>query len=471
MPGNPFRGYLQAYLENIQAQNRQALAEKGHELATQQLEELHQYHQGELKRQQAELEHNKNVAAQTLKQHLMEHIASGIQQPPESAGLNQPSVDYRISTYPTGGEQDQSQPQDQTSQVQNLPQTHTLVAPTNSTAQGYNYNLSPEDLGGLASSLSPADRNISVASPERMNQLAAQKTGAVETAKTQAELPKTQLEVGGRLTAAQIAADQRAKTAQESAAARRYAADISADARKYAADHNAANQSKVKADELGDAASNVALGDAELPSGANGIHIQSILKGRGEVPFGKKNGGDRLDSLNDMDGLVQDMHAAANMLPDAGSQSLNAVQQTANKLISHLPWQTDIKNAMAAIKAKAPGIVRSVGGVGSGRVTNTEIMAQMDNLINAGMTKQQAEGKIAQFERDTYTKAYSDITGPMSTKQKVGVLAHHGGLDRWRSMSIMYNGRSIPVIRQMGNGHEAIFDTNSGSYKDIEDYK
>jgi hypothetical protein len=471
MPGNPFRGYLQAYLENTQAQHRQELAEKAHELATKQLEETHQYHQAELKRQQAELDFNKNVAAQTLKQHLMEHIASGIQQPPESAGLNNPSVGYDVSQTQTG-----PQPGEEPT-IQNLPQTHTMVGPTSAQSQGYNYTLSPEDLGGLAGSLSRADRQISVASPERMNELAAQKTGAVKGAEVQAEMPKMELEVGGRLTAAQIAAQQRAKTAEDTNVTRKYVADTNAAARKYAADMNAGNKTKVNEQELGDTANNVATGNADLPTGANGIHVQSILRQNGQVPLGKKNGGDRLDALNDLDGLVNDMNTAANMLPDSGSSVTNAVQQTGNKLISHLPWQTDLKNNMASVKAKAPGIVRAIGGVGSGRVTNVEIQAQMDNLINAGMNKQQALGKIAQFERDTYTKAYSDILGAAPTKQKIAALAAHGGLDRWRNVRIAVRDprtgqtTETPVIKKMPNNREAIWDTNSNQYKDIEDYK
>lgn len=466
MPGNPFRGYLQAYLENIQAQNRQALAEKGHELAVKQLEELHNYHKGELERQQAELEHRKNVAALTLKQHLIENIGSGLQQPPESAGLNQPSVDYGTSQYQTGGEEQQPD-------IQNLPQTHTLVGPTGAQSQGYNYNLSPEDLGGLASSLSPADRQVSVASPEHLAQLGATAAGQKTSAEVAAKEPERaarQKEAETRASATEQSATTRA-LAQKDVAETRNAGLIDRmshiDAtRKYAVDHNL---SQVNQDELSGQAEDASTGIGDLPKGPNGIHTEAIIRQQGKVPFQKADGA-KIDSLNEFDGLVQDMQTAANMLPDT-TPGVQQAEQFGNKLISKLPWQTDLKNNMASIKAKAPGIVRGIGGVGSGRVTNQEIAAQMDNLINAGMSKQQALGKIAQFQRDIYTKAYSDIMGPIPTKQKVAIMAKHGGLDRWRNFQVSYKGQQIPVIKKMSDGHEAMFDPNKGSYEDIEGLK
>lgn len=466
MPGNPFRGYLQTYLQNMQVQHQQEQAEKAHELAVNQLEELHQYHQGELKRQQAELDHNKNVAGMTLKQHLMENLASGLQQPPDNSQVTGFQANYDQPSVDSGG---------------NL----GTGIPTSLSKTGNSYQLSPEDLGGLASGLSPADRQINVASPEKMAQLAAQRTSATEGAKVAAEEPvrasqRTIAET--RANATEQAATTRAQTAQSIAESKNAAlidrmSHIDA-TRKYVADHNFG--STVDEGELSNYVDKVANGEADLKDipAKFRVHAQAVLGNQGKAEFSKAKG-DQLNSLNDMDGLIQDMHTAANMLPDSNIPGVNQLQQFGNKnIIGHLPWQTDLTNAMAAVSAKAPGIVRSIGGVGSGRVTNVEIQQKLKDMVNAGMTKTQAEGKIAQFERDTYTKAYSDILGSIpSAQQKLSILSKHGGLDRWRNMKIRVrdpqSGQPVetPVIKKMPNGHEAIWDTNNNQYKDIEDYK
>lgn len=467
MPGNPFRGYLQAYLQNQQEQNRLKLAQQGHDLAVKQLEEMHNYHQGELDRQMAELEHNKNVAAQTLKQHLMENIASGLQQAPENSQV-------------TGFQQNFQEPSqtdfqtDESGGVQ-LP----TGMPSSLSKSGNTFQLNPEDLGGLAKSLSPADRQIAVSSPEQMAKYKAGAVGATESAKVQAEMPKITAEIQGRkdvaaeanktrLEAARISAESRAN----SDSARRYAADVGADARKYAADHNAANKAKVNEEELGNQATDVSLGKADLPTGQNGIHVQSVLHQRGDAAFGKKNGGDRLDSLNNLDGIFEDMHAAANMLPGQSSiPGMTQGKQTLNALAQHMPWTTDLKNKIDAVKGRSPEIVRNVFGINQ-RMTQSEINNAIDTAVTAGMSKEQANQNIEKLRRDWYTKLYSDMMGAMPTRQKVAVLNEHGGLDRWRGANIDYRGHIVPVIsKNPKTGSEGMFNINTGNYESIEGMK
>lgn len=403
---------------------------------------------------------NRAKTANALKNTLIEHISSGMTRPPSNAQPTDVNVQYG------------------TDQNSNLPPALNSVLPQAQgiTSSGSSYNISPEDLAGFAKYLSPADRQINVASPEEIARQQANAAGQKTSAVTQAELPKTQLEIKSRqqiadeanqtrLQAAQIAADQRTKTSAEQNAARKYAADLGYKGRVYAAQINSNGKSKVNEDELGNTATDVALGNADIPSGANGIHVQSILHQQNQVPFGKKNGGDKLDSLNDLDGIFQDMLDASKQLgTNVGGQVIGAVKQ-------HLPIMTDLKNKVGAIQARSPEVVRNVFGIGSGRITNAEINKASEALISGGMTQQQAQENIDKLRRDTYTKVYSDILGSMPTEQKVAVLSAHGGLDRWRGVNINYNGKTIPVIRKMANGREAMFNTNTGNYEGIEDLK
>lgn len=458
------RGMLGDYLRAVQLKQQHEQFQQQHDLAQKQLDELHAYHQGELDRQQKELEFNKATTAQTLKNHLIQQIASGVQQPPENAQPTGVNVQYG------------------TDQNSNLPQSLNSVLPQAQgiSSTGSQFQLSPEDLGGLASSLSPAERTLNVASPERMAQLGAsaagQKAGAVAGAQVAAEAPEKEAErtsreniaqrqTDERLAAAELAANQRTKTAEETNATRKYTADTNAAARRYAADVNANNKSKINDAELGDAANNVALGLSDLPPGVNGIHVQSILKQQGQVPFGKKTGGDKIDGLNDLDGIFQDMSDASKQLGTGlGGQIVGGIKQ-------HLPITTDLKNKINAIDARSPEVVRNVFGIGSGRITNTEINKATQALLSGTMTQEQAQENINKLRRDTYTKVYSDILGPLSTQQKIAVLSQHGGLDRWRGVEINYKGQNIPVIRKMSNGREAMFNANTGQYEGIEDLK
>lgn len=452
------RGMLGDYLRAVQLKQQHEQFQQQHDLAQKQLEELSKYHQTELDRMQNEFNLRKTEAAQTLKQHLIDQIASGVQQPPENAQPTGVNVQYG------------------TDQNSNLPSALNSVLPQAQgvSSTGSQFQLSPEDLGGLASGLSPAERTINVTSPEQIARQQASAAGQKKAAEVTAEAPtreSAQQIAQTRANATEQAATTRAESAKNIAenknATLLHKMDIIDATQKYKTDHNLNN---VNTDELSGQADDASLGVGDLPKGSNGIHTESIIRGTGRVPFQSAQG-KQIDALNDMDGLVQDMQTAANRLPDT-TQGLQQAEQFGNKLISKLPWQTDLKNDMASIKAKAPGIVRAVGGVGSGRVTNTEIGAQMDNLINAGMSKQQALGKIAQFQRDMYTKTYSDLLGSVPTKQKVAILSKHGGIDKWRGVNVLQKDGTVgPVIKKMPNGHEAMYNPNKDNYEDIEDYK
>lgn len=462
MPGNPFRGMLGDYLRAVQLKQQHEQFQQQHDLAQKQLDELTKFHQGEIDRMQAEMEHNRAVTAQTLRQHMVENIVKGYEQPPESA-------------QPTGFQQNFQQPSSsdfQTDQSGNV-QLPTGI-PSSLSKTGSQFQLPETALGGFAKYLSPQDRTINVSTPEHLAAQAAtaagQKTAAEETAKAPFELAKTRELVGGRETVARIAAEQRAKTAEDRNAALLDRMNHIDATRKYVADHKIGDT--IDEGELGNYVEQLRNGTADikdLPQKFR-LHANTLATRDGGVVLGTDRG-KQLDALNDFDGLIQDMHTAANMLPDT-VPGLQQLQQLGNVARAHMPWQTDLASAMAAVSAKAPGVVRAVGGVGSGRVTNVEIQQKLKDMVNAGMTKQQAEEKIANFERDTYTKLYSDILGPVPTQQKVATVAKHGGLDRWRGVNVKQKDGTVgPVIKKMSNGHEAMYNPNTDRYDDIEDYK
>lgn len=469
MPGNPARGMLGDYLRAVQLKQQHEQFQQQHDLAQQQLDLAAKIHQRELDRMQQEFELNKTKTAQTLQQHLIDQLAQGIRRPPENAQPTGVDVQY--------GQPSQSNLPPELSSI--LPQAQGI------TSTGSQFQLGENDLGGLAGSLSPADRTINFRSPEEAARQAAaaagQKTSAEETGRLPGQLAIEQTRANARETTARIAAEQRAQAAEDRNALQRYQFEHINATQQYKVDHPFGTGELGDTGALADAANmgSVGTGDLASPSSKMGLAQREILARQNKVEFGSKKGA-ALDSLSDLDGLVTDMKDAANALPDSGNPTLDAAQAATNALKTKLtPWQTDLENKMNAVKAKAPQTLRGLQGVT--RINLPEISTQVGNTVSARMTKKEALGNIDRFQRDIYTKAYSDLMGGVSNPgQRVAILAQHGGLQKWRGVNISIpparNPQTgqivdrVPVIQNF-DGHDHLWNPSKGTYDDIEGYK
>lgn len=450
---------LQGYLQRKQFDLQNQVAQQQHDEAQAQLKELHEYHSGELEKQNAALDLQRIATSQAIKNAFMEHVASGLISP-------QGTPNYGIDTNVQSGYAPNMQ------DSQGMPIRQTSLNPS-LFHESNSYDLSnvlPAYLGSK-DLLSPSDSNVTINTPEQQarikantarieNQPSIEASNAIERGKVAANMPVHELASATTLTAKtqeDAAALERAKI---SANARIQAAKTQADARRYAANVNANSKSKIDPDELSDAATMSSLGLADLPMGANKLHVLSIQKASGLVPFEKKNG-EQLNSINDLDGIFQDMR---NLLPQLATTKVGG---TVQGLISHIPISTDFRNSVNQINARLPQIVRNVEGVGNGRITMPEINASK-LLLTGGNTQAQASSNIDKLERDVYGKIYSNILGSVPINQKISILQTHGMLDKFRKANVSIGGKSYPVITRMQDGNDGILDMNNKQYVEIK---
>lgn len=460
---------LEGYLKALEVRNAHEHAQNLHDEAQKQLEELSKFHaaeikihQGESDRAQKDLELKTLLASQQMKNHFMEQVGSGLVTPQGG------TPNYAVQDNLTRQQQEplQSQPQD----IQNLPQQGNRLQPAlRQTSNTYDMaqQLPPE----IAKYLGPGDRNVTINTPQEQ---AIQKAGAArilnqpeieayiakEQGKAAAEAPTKEAERGSRekIEAAKEGAAN--VMAQMSAAARLQAAEIAANSRKYAANLNAKKGSQVNADELADVASQATLGLGDLPSGANKIHVQSIIKQSGQVPFTAKESA-ALNATNDLDGVFSEMRS---LVPQLAKTPAGA---TFYKGVSVLPISTDFRNQVSQIQARLPQVVRGVMGVGANRINLPEINASK-LLVGAGNTQEQATQNIDKLERDVYGKIYSNLLGNIPVQQKIAILQTHGMLDKFRKATVDVGGKSVPVIKTMSDGNDAILDPQTKTYVEIQ---
>lgn len=456
------QGILQGYLNRKQIDQQMQIAQMQHDQAQKALEETASYHAGELERQNAALDLQRIMTSQAIKNAFMEHVSQGLVSP-QGATPNY-STDVNTNIQPSYSGQDQS----------GLPIKQTNFNPSLSPFHESNtYDLSSVLPEQLSKFVSPADRNVTIPTQQQQarikadtarieNQPQIEASNAIEKGKVEAQFPLKVFEAGAAQTLQNQKDAAAQKRAETSASARIQASDTMGAARRYAADVGANNKTKIDADELGSNAFMSAYGLGDLPTGANKIHVQAIQNKAGLVPFTRQDAA-KLNGLNDLDGIFEDMRDAAKGL---GTTTLG---QVGTNLQAHLPWTTDLQNKMNQVLSRSPQIVRNVMGINNGRITNSEIQLGIKGMVNGKMNQAQALQNIDKLQRDTYSKIYSDILGSVpNVQQKIGILQTHGMLDKFRTATVNISGKEYPIVRQMEDGNDAILDTNTKQYVEIK---
>ena len=195
-------------------------------------------------------------------------------------------------------------------------------------------------------------------------------------------------------------------------------ANIGAAARRYAADH----QKSVNApdpEELANVSQLVALGKMNNPTGANGIHVASILNKEGLVPLNTATS-DKVKALGSLPTLFDDLtnFAEKNLSDSKGFGPWGTT------LSSKIP-QTEIANDLASIKVNAGPIARIFEGQ-TGRLAMQQINLAMDAMTSGSITKGEALKRISELKKKADSKLYNEVLAGVPEKQQEMIVSSLG---------------------------------------------